>query len=99
MSQLVVHPEPRRGSRVRHLIASVTALALLALLVAVQPPAASANPPGLPSKAVAQSELNALPVRAEGASSPYSRDLFPHWITGRTGAPRARRSCGGTATA
>lgn len=81
MSQLVVHPDPRRGSRVRHLIAWVTTLALVALLVTVQPQAASAYPPGLPSKAVAQSELDALPVHAESASAPYDRALFPHWVT------------------
>ena len=65
----------------RHLIASVTALALVALLVVVLPQPADAYPPDLPSKAVVQSELNALTVRAEGASAPYDRDLFPHWIT------------------
>jgi hypothetical protein len=81
MSQLVVQHEPRRGSRPRHLIAAVTALALVALLTVVSPQPANAYPPGVPSKAVAQSELDALTVRAEGASAPYDRTLFPHWIT------------------
>ncbi|QDY07870.1 HNH endonuclease [Micromonospora sp. HM134] len=42
---------------------------------------ASATPPGIPSKATAQAQLNALTVAAEGSTSGYSRDLFPHWIT------------------
>ncbi|WP_432825239.1 HNH endonuclease family protein [Dactylosporangium sp. CA-092794] len=42
---------------------------------------AGATPPGIPSKATAQSELNTLTVAAEGSTSGYSRDLFPHWIT------------------
>jgi hypothetical protein len=77
MSQFAV----QRGSRTRHLIASVTALALVAFLVVVHPQPAGAYPPDLPSKATAQSELNALTVKAEGSSAPYNRDLFPHWIT------------------
>jgi hypothetical protein len=81
MSQLVVRREPQRGAHLRHLIASTTALALVALLTVVFPQPADAYPPGLPTKAVAQSELDALTVRAEGASAPYDRDLFPHWIT------------------
>jgi Protein of unknown function (DUF1524) len=79
MSQLVVH----RGRRLpaRHLIAMVAALALVALLMVTQPQRAAAYPPDVPSKAVAQSELDALTVQDEGASAPYDRDLFPHWIT------------------
>ncbi|MEV4756943.1 HNH endonuclease family protein [Micromonospora sp. NPDC049559] len=42
---------------------------------------AGATPPNIPSKATAQSELNALTVAAEGSLTGYSRDLFPHWIT------------------
>ncbi|MDG4817029.1 MULTISPECIES: DUF1524 domain-containing protein [unclassified Micromonospora] len=42
---------------------------------------AEATPPGIPSKATAQSQLNALAVANEGSTSGYSRDLFPHWIT------------------
>jgi hypothetical protein len=44
-------------------------------------PAALAAPPNIPSKATAQSELNALTVAAEGSMTGYSRDLFPTWIT------------------
>ena len=81
MSQFVVQRGHRRGLRSRYLIASVAVLALVALLLVVRPQVAGAYPPDLPSKAVAQSELDALTVRAEGASAPYDRDLFPHWIT------------------
>ncbi|MFI7209392.1 hypothetical protein [Micromonospora aurantiaca (nom. illeg.)] len=35
----------------------------------------------LPSKATAQSQLNALTVKSEGSTSGCSRDLFPRWIT------------------
>jgi len=42
---------------------------------------ASATPPNIPSKATAQSDLDALTVATEGSTSGYSRDLFPHWIT------------------
>jgi len=42
---------------------------------------ASATPPNIPSKTTAQSDLDALTVAAEGSTSGYSRDLFPHWIT------------------
>src|SRR3954467_13012611 len=42
---------------------------------------AGATPPGIPSKATAQTELGALTVAAEGSMSGYSRALFPHWVT------------------
>ncbi|GHH71111.1 HNH endonuclease family protein [Promicromonospora soli] len=77
MSQLVV----QRTSRIRHLIASVAALALVTLLIVVYPQPADAYPPDVPSKAVAQAELDALTVQAESSSDTYDRDLFPHWIT------------------
>jgi hypothetical protein len=32
-----------------------------------------------PSASTAQTELNALTVKAQGSTSGYSRDLFPHW--------------------
>ncbi|GAA0514341.1 uncharacterized protein DUF1524 [Saccharopolyspora erythraea NRRL 2338] len=44
-------------------------------------PVANATPPGIPSKATAQSELNALTVAGEGSMDGYSRDRFPHWST------------------
>lgn len=62
-------------------------LSLAALSVAVvwslspSSASASAQPPGIPSKATAQSQLAALPVEAEDSMTGYSRDLFKHWIT------------------
>ncbi|KAK5655805.1 hypothetical protein OQA88_5343 [Cercophora sp. LCS_1] len=38
-------------------------------------------PPGIPSKATAQSQLAALTVKSYVDPGGYSRDLFPHWIT------------------
>jgi hypothetical protein len=60
-------------------IALLVAAALGAVLLAPSP--ASATPPGIPSAATAQSQLNALTVATQGSMSGYSRDLFPHWIT------------------
>lgn len=81
MSQLVVQRKHRHESRTRRVIVSCTAPALVALLTMAVPQPAGAYSPGLPSKTTAQSELDALTVRAEGASTPYDRDLFPHWVT------------------
>ncbi|MET7949012.1 HNH endonuclease family protein [Micromonospora sp. NPDC005324] len=65
--------------RARAASLALAALAGAALSVASAGPAA-ATPPGIPSKATAQSQLNALTVASEGSTSGYSRDLFPHWI-------------------
>ncbi|WP_435204941.1 HNH endonuclease family protein [Micromonospora sp. bgisy143] len=65
----------------RHAAAVVLAALASAGLVAVSAQPASATPPGIPSKATAQSQLNALTVATQGSTSGYSRDLFPHWIT------------------
>ncbi|MFC8943117.1 hypothetical protein ACFT1B_34065 [Streptomyces griseoincarnatus] len=64
----------------RGLLAAVVALLLFAAVALVAAPPAGALPPGTPSKATAQSELNALTVRTEESMTGYSRDLFPHWI-------------------
>ncbi|WP_431945523.1 HNH endonuclease family protein [Micromonospora marina] len=61
-------------------VAAVAALSATTAAVVGAGPAA-ATPPGIPSKATAQSRLNALTVAAEGSTSGYSRSLFPHWIT------------------
>lgn len=66
-------------TRVVALIAALTAFLILASLAL--PQQAFAYPPGMPSKATAQSELNAITVRAEGSRTGYSREKFPHWIT------------------
>lgn len=56
------------------LVAGLVSLGLL-----VSP--AQAAPTGIPSKATAQTYLNALTVAAEANADTYDRDLFPHWIT------------------
>ncbi|AXG77610.1 HNH endonuclease family protein [Streptomyces paludis] len=55
------------------------ALALVATLVTA--PAAVAAMPTPVSAATARTYLGTLTVAAEGSTSGYSRDLFPHWIT------------------
>ncbi|MFG1918384.1 DUF1524 domain-containing protein [Micromonospora sp. NPDC048898] len=73
------------GTSLPRLTRRAAALAVAALagtcLAAVTAQPASATPPGIPSKATAQSQLNALTVASQGSTSGYSRDLFPHWIT------------------
>ncbi|WP_200216023.1 HNH endonuclease family protein [Micromonospora coerulea] len=68
---------PWRG----RIAATVVAALAGACLVAVNAQPAMATPPGIPSKSTAQSQLNALTVAAQGSTTGYSRDLFPHWIT------------------
>jgi hypothetical protein len=59
-----------------------TLIALTTVAVVLMPAIpAQATPPGIPSKATAQSRLNALTVATAGSMSGYSRDKFPHWIT------------------
>ncbi|MBW6439984.1 HNH endonuclease family protein [Actinoplanes hulinensis] len=62
----------------RPLIAGLTA-GLITIGLLASP--AQAAPTGIPSKATAQTYLNALTVAAEANASTYDRDLFPHWIT------------------
>ncbi|MEV8534256.1 HNH endonuclease family protein [Streptomyces sp. NPDC051211] len=59
-------------------LASAAALAVTALITA---PAAQAAPPTPISAEAARSYLATVTPRAEGSSSGYSRDLFPHWST------------------
>ncbi|GAB3586027.1 HNH endonuclease family protein [Amycolatopsis endophytica] len=40
---------------------------------------ALAEPPNIPSESTARSELAGLTVRADGSSTGYSREKFPHW--------------------
>ena len=67
-----------RVRRIRSIAATVLSGVVLATLLASP---AAATPPNIPSKATAQSQLNALTVATEGSMTGYSRDLFPHWIT------------------
>ncbi|MEV3934572.1 proprotein convertase P-domain-containing protein [Glycomyces sp. NPDC049804] len=71
---------------------AAAALAVLSLVVLDAAPAEAVRPPGIPSTATAQSELNALTVAAESHGSTYDRDLFPHWksVSG-TGSCTARQ--------
>ncbi|GGN62597.1 hypothetical protein GCM10010112_20970 [Actinoplanes lobatus] len=62
----------------RPLIAGLTA-GLITLGLLASP--VQAAPTGIPTKATAQTYLNALTVAAEANASTYDRDLFPHWIT------------------
>lgn len=59
----------------------VLVVALVVALPAASPQTATATPPNIPSETTARSELAALRVAADGSSSGYSRDLFPHWNT------------------
>jgi hypothetical protein len=67
-----------RRLSVRSRWAIVLGLTALSFAVAQR---ASAMPPGIPSRATAQSELDAFAVMTEGSMTGYSRELFPHWIT------------------
>lgn len=60
-------------------LASAAALAALTSLVSA--PAAQAAPPTPISAAAARSYLATVTPKAEGSTSGYSRDLFPHWST------------------
>ncbi|MEV6929776.1 HNH endonuclease family protein [Dactylosporangium sp. NPDC051485] len=66
--------------RVGRVLAAVVVAGAGALTLSPAAPA-GATPPGIPSKATAQTQLDALTVAAEGSMSGYSRALFPHWIT------------------
>ncbi|KAK4198041.1 hypothetical protein QBC40DRAFT_230816 [Triangularia verruculosa] len=56
-------------------------LASILAVVASAIPMPAPAPPGIPSKATAQSQLNALTVQANYDNGGYNRDLFPHWNT------------------
>ncbi|WP_309057955.1 DUF1524 domain-containing protein, partial [Streptomyces sp.] len=70
-------------------LATSAALTLTGLLATA--PAAQAAMPTPVSAATARSYLAALTVKAEGSSTGYSRDLFPHWIT-QSGACNTRET-------
>ncbi|MET9529322.1 MULTISPECIES: HNH endonuclease family protein [unclassified Streptomyces] len=62
-------------------IAVLTATAGITLAGLVTAPSAQAAMPTPVSAATARTYLSSLTVAAEGSSSGYSRDKFPHWIT------------------
>ncbi|WP_405597082.1 HNH endonuclease family protein [Streptomyces sp. NBC_01410] len=68
-----------RNARRIAVLAATSALAVTGLLATA--PAAQASPPTPVSASTARTYLSQLTVKAEGSSTGYSRDLFPHWIT------------------
>ncbi|GAA2128921.1 HNH endonuclease family protein [Glycomyces algeriensis] len=60
-------------------LAAAASLAVLTVIVLDAAPAEAVRPPGIPSLATAQSELNQLTVANESNGDSYDRDLFPHW--------------------
>jgi hypothetical protein len=76
----------RRIRRAAVLAVSAALAGAAALLTA---PAAQAALPTPVSAATARTYLTQLTVKAEGSSTGYSRDLFPHWIT-QSGACNTR---------
>ncbi|MFD5747715.1 HNH endonuclease family protein [Streptomyces sp. NPDC127033] len=76
----------RRMRRFAVLAATAAIATATTLLTA---PAAQAAMPTPVSAATARTYLSSLTVQAEGSSSGYSRDLFPHWIT-QSGACNTR---------
>jgi hypothetical protein len=65
----------------RRLSRWITTVAIAAFTGTLLAGPAVATQPGIPSKSTAQSRLNGLTVAAQGSTSGYSRELFPHWIT------------------
>ena len=74
---------PCLPARIRRHTVRLSAISALVgvLAAALLTGPAFAAPPGIPSKATAQAQLNALTVAADASMSGYSRDLFPHWST------------------
>ncbi|MFJ4919456.1 HNH endonuclease family protein [Streptomyces sp. NPDC088725] len=71
-------PSPRKAARTAIVTASAALLSLSALVGA---PAAQAAPPTPVTAATARTYLGELTEAAEGSTTGYSRDAFPHWIT------------------
>ncbi|MEU0373921.1 HNH endonuclease family protein [Streptomyces sp. NPDC006283] len=82
-----VYARRSRGLRRIAVLGAASALATTGLLATA--PTAQAAPPAPVSASTARSYLGQLTVAAEGSSSGYSRDLFPHWIT-QSGACNTR---------
>ncbi|MGW4028278.1 HNH endonuclease family protein [Streptomyces sp. NPDC004838] len=71
----------RHSSRIRRASTVAAACALAATGFVATAPTAQAAPPTPVNAATARIYLGQLTVRAEGSSSGYNRDLFPHWST------------------
>ncbi|WP_405799706.1 HNH endonuclease family protein [Streptomyces sp. NBC_01506] len=70
--------QTRPAGRIALIAAAAALVSATALLNA---PTAQAAPPTPISASTARTYLGQLTVAAEGSTSGYSRDLFPHWIT------------------
>jgi hypothetical protein len=64
----------------RRLLACLTTATTIAATAVIATPALAA-PPTPPSASTAATELATLTVKAEGTTTGYSRDKFPHWHT------------------
>ncbi|WP_031090137.1 HNH endonuclease family protein [Streptomyces sp. NRRL WC-3549] len=69
------------GIYARRIAVAASAAALAATTGLLTAPAAQAAMPTPVSASTARTYLSQLTVSAEGSSSGYSRDKFPHWIT------------------
>ncbi|MEV6956754.1 HNH endonuclease family protein [Streptomyces sp. NPDC051183] len=69
------------GVYARRLGMLTATLALVSLTTLANAPTAAAAPPTPMSASAARSYLATVTPRAEGSTSGYSRDLFPHWST------------------
>ncbi|MFF9864102.1 HNH endonuclease family protein [Streptomyces sp. NPDC013953] len=69
------------GVYARRIAVLAASAALTATCVLATAPTAQAAPPTPVGADTARSWLSQLTVKAEGSSSGYSRDLFPHWST------------------
>jgi hypothetical protein len=64
----------------RRLTTLATTVAAAATAWALSAGPVLAAPPAPPSASTAATELASLTVKAEGSTTGYSRDKFPHWI-------------------
>jgi uncharacterized protein DUF1524 len=65
----------------RAVLATVLAVPAALICAVTNPAPAAATPPSPPDAATSRTHLAAITTAAEGSSTGYSRDLFPHWIT------------------
>lgn len=73
--------EARGARRIPRTAVLAASAALAASATLLSAPSAQAAPPTPIAASTARTYLGQLTVQAEGSSSGYSRDKFPHWIT------------------
>lgn len=71
----------RQGRPARRIAVIAASAALVSATALLGAPSAQASPPTPIAASTARTYLGQLTVSAEGSTSGYSRDLFPHWIT------------------